>query len=209
MRSLLRNDAGDSKRATAFCLSLFSFVLVLGCGSPAESKARPDGADTAVSAAAESPDELLYEQLRSGAFQLNAAASSIEETLTAAKAAIGKLPIGSSSREGMEDVVDYVDSAGSGIGDFSEDPPSKDEVAKDFAAFDEKRLKAIGAASDALKDLREALGLLETMAEDANAAVVKTVLGVRSLLAVSIDDLWGAIEALGGQPEATDEPLDP
>jgi hypothetical protein len=47
------------------------------------------------------------------------------------------------------------------------------------------------------------------MAEDASAPVVKTVLGVRSLLAVSIDDLWSAIEALGGQPEGTDEPLDP
>lgn len=213
MRPLLRNGAGDSKRAGPLCLSLFSLALLLGCGSgcgsPAKSSARPDGADTAVSAAAQSPDELLYEQLRSGAFQLNAATSSIEETLAAAKAAVRKLPKNSDAREGMLDVVDYIDSAGSGIGDFSEDPPSKEEVSKDFGTFDEKRLKAVSAASDALRDLREALGVLETMAEDASAPVVKTVLGVRSLLAVSIDDLWSAIEALGGQPEGTDEPLDP
>jgi len=184
-------------------------ALTFGCGSPTESRSRPDGADKAISATVQSPDELLYEQLRSGAFQLNAAASSIEETLAAAKTASTRLPKKSNASEGMLDVVDYIDSAGSVIGDFAEDPPSKDEVAKDFAAFDEKRLKAVSAASDALRDLREALGLLETMAEDANGSVVKAVLGVRSLLAVAIDDLWSAIEALGGQPEATDEALDP
>lgn len=181
---------------------------VTGCGSPAESSARPDGAPSAVSAA-EPPEALLYEQLRSGAYQLNATTASIEETLRAAKEALAKLPKRSDVAEGMQDVIDYVDSAGSGIGDYADDPPTKEEVAKDFAAFDERRLKAVAAAGESLRDLREALGLLETMAEVDNASVVKSVLGVRSLLAVAVDDLWGAIEALGGQPEASGEPLDP
>ena len=209
MRSLLRNDEPDSKRIGYICAAAILLVVALGCSARAKSAGGTDASDKVVSSNSGPPEVLLHEQLRSGAFQLNAATASIEETLAAAKSSLSKLPKNSSAREGMEDVVDYVDSAGSSLGEFIEEPPTKQEVAKDFAGFDERRLKAVDAATEALRDLREALGLLETIAEDPNESVIKTVLGVRSLLAVAIDDLWGAIEALGGQPEGSEEPLNP
>src|SRR5688572_1505361 len=74
MPSLLRNGAGDSKRA-ALSRHLFSLALIfgcaVGCGSPAQPQDRPDGAPVPANATNDPPEVLLYEQLRSGAYQLN------------------------------------------------------------------------------------------------------------------------------------------
>ena len=109
----------------------------------------------------------------------------------------------------MIDAAEFIDSAGEGVAEFGDDPPSKSEIEKSFGTYDEKRLKAIEAANDALHDLREALGILESLSGGENAEVVRIALQVKSLLAVAIDDVWGAIEAFGGEPEANNEPLNP
>jgi hypothetical protein len=106
-------------------------------------------------------------------------------------------------------VVDFVDSTGAAIAEHVEDPPARERVAAEFGAFDEKRLKAIAAGNEALRDLREALGVLEGLASGEDAKVAQLALEVKSLLAVALDDLWGAVEAYGGEPEASDDPLWP
>lgn len=170
---------------------------------PSESKDTPL---TKSEAPAESPEDLLYGQLRSGSFQLSAAGGSIEDSLVAAQEATKALARFRELKDAMMEVADFINSAGASIAEFTDEPPEQEVVDKDFAAFDEKRLKAVEASNDALQDLRQALGLLESLSEDANPEAVKWATGVKSLVAVAMDDVWGAVEALGGTPELGERP---
>jgi hypothetical protein len=186
-------------------------LAIAGAGCSAAKSAAPGGQPASAESAQAEPsaEELLRQQLRSGRFQLNAAAGSIEQTYLAAKEAADSYKRVRDVHEGFLDVVDYVDSAGAEVSDHIEEPPTLEDITKDFATYDERRLKAVQAANDALKDLREALGVLEGLSDSPQEAVARSALSVKSLLAVAIDDLWGAVEALGGEPEGSEEPLDP
>jgi post-segregation antitoxin (ccd killing protein) len=210
MDAFLRKG-GLGRKGMWLLLAAACLLPAAGCGAksnaaPADASPPSARKDTAPSPSAE---DRLYEQLRSGAFQMSAAAASAEETLVAAREAARRLSKNSEEREGMLDVVDFVDSAGAAIAEHVEDPPARERVAAEFGAFDEKRLKAVAAGNEALRDLREALGVLEGLASGEDAKVAQLALEVKSLLAVALDDLWGAVEAYGGEPEASDDPLWP
>jgi hypothetical protein len=185
--------------------------MAASCSPPAKEDPPPTGPGTspAATATGQTPEQTLYQQLRSGSFQLGAAVISIEDTYKAANEAQTKLRKFGNAQSAMQDVLDFLDSAGKGVAEYSDVPPAPEEVAKAFADFDEARLKAIESANDSLHDLREALGILEGLASEPGAEVAQAAISVKSLLAVAIDDVWGAIEALGGVPEASDEPLNP
>lgn len=140
---------------------------------------------------------------------MGAAASSIAETLSAAQELIEAVPKNGDLAEGLSDATDLVDSAGAGIAEYGDDPPAKEDVSKNFSAFDDKRLKAVEAGNNALHDLREASGLFESLEEEAPASFQAKIAALRSLLAVAVDDLWSAIEAYGGTPEPAEEPKAP
>ncbi len=140
-------------------------------------------------------------------FQMAAASSSIEEALSAAQEAKAKSPAG--DRAAFDEVVDLIDTAGSGIAEFAEDSPAEKDVVAAFAIWDEKRLKAIDAGNDAMHDLREAAGALADLEESGNRTVAALAREVRGLVLVAIDDLWGAVEGFGGRPESEDPPMAP
>jgi len=182
------------------------FLFGIGCAKNESSSSDPAEAPvTKADAPAETPEELLYGQLRSGSFQLSAAAGSIEDSLVAAQEASKALARFRDLKDAMVEAADFINSAGASVAEFTDEPPEKEVVDKDFAAFDEKRLSAVEAANDALQDLRQALGLLESLSDDPNPEAVKWATGVKSLVAVALDDVWGAIEALGGTPETAIE----
>lgn len=205
MDSFFRTGRSISKRRAGI-LALWALAAIMagGCGSSEPTaKAGPAPPKTVeTETVSETPEDLLHAQLRSGAFQLSAAAGSIEDSLVAAQEASQALRKNRDHQEAMFAVADFIDSAGSGISEFTDEPPILEEIAKNFAAFDERRLKAVEASNDALQDLRQALGLLEGLAEETDKDAVKWATGVKALIAVALDDIWGAIEAFGGTPEA-------
>lgn len=210
MVAFLRTEPSRIKREVrrwcAFAVICGAILCLAGCGSGRESppKDGPPPTPAKVEPVAESPEDVLYAQLRSGAFQLSAAAGSIEDSLVAAQEAIRALGAFRDQKEAMEEVAAFIDSAGSSISEFTDDPPAKEEIAKDFATFDELRLRAVEASNDALQDLRQSLGVLEGLSDGSNREAIKWAGGIRALVAVALDDLWGAIEALGGTPEAAE-----
>lgn len=171
------------------------------CGGPASdpTKPTPTASNTGGEDPTVSPEKRLYEQLRSGMFQMGAAAGSIEEALSAARDAAAQLK--GDLKGAMEDAIESIDAAGAGVAEYAADPPEEAEVAKDFATWDERRLKAVEAANDAMHDLREAAGLLADADETNPGPAGQPARDVRALVLVALDDLWGAIEAFGGTPE--------
>jgi hypothetical protein len=210
MHSLLRKRVDPRKARACFWCAL-SLLCLYSCSNPPTESPPPPKITHVEQKLPPSvkPEEQLYEQLRSGSFQLDAAAGSIEDTLEAAKSAHKALAKYAEAASAMQDVIEYLDSAGEGVAEFGDGTPNKEDVAKNFAASDDKRLKAIEAANDALHDLREALGILESLSGSENDTVAKKALSVKALVAVAIDDVWGAIEAFGGEPEANNAPLNP
>jgi hypothetical protein len=160
-----------------------------------------------VKAASAMPEDQLHEQIRSGMFQMAAAAGSIEESLASAKEGLSSASAG--GKQALAEVVDLLDSAGAEVAEFADDPPDLAEVAKAFALWDDKRLKAVEAGNDAMHDLREASGILADLADSEPLGAGKGASVVRALILVALDDLWGAIEAFGGKPESEDPPVAP
>lgn len=172
-------------------------MALAGCqGKTVDDK--PGGSSPTVETESPSTAEAkLQEQLRSGAFQLGAAAESLEEALTKAKEAEGKSS--GAVKEGLEEILDLIDGAGSAVAEFAVEPPSVEEVKSKLAEFEALRAKAIQAIGDAMHDLEDARGIAASLEEDNPSFVGK---GLADLIGVAVEDLKGAIEALGGKVES-------
>jgi hypothetical protein len=186
-------------------------VLLVGCArQPAESDAvtasnprqpvaQAPKSDAAREADPENPDQALYEMCRAGTVQMNGAADSIEETLQTAKKV---LPIATGeAAQGLQEAIDLIDGAGAGIADYTAPIPGPDRFPEVAAEQDERRLKAIQAGNDAIRDLKEAAGILESLTASTKDSLRKGVGEVLELVDVSVRDLYDAVEALGGRVE--------
>jgi hypothetical protein len=133
-----------------------------------------------------------YEKARSGLYQINAALDSIEVALAGAKA----MPTASlDERESLMEVQEYLDSAGAGLAEESAVPVDK---AADPSILELRRNKLIEVANDSLHDLREARGIVDSLAEGNLTGPLEPI-GVK--IDVAMDDLRGALEGLGGREE--------
>lgn len=178
-------------------------LCIVGCGRGQDT----EKAIQSQAVAAErklSPEDTLFEQLRSGAFQLDAATESISEALVHAKDALGGTS--GQAKEGLQDILDYLDSAGAGIADYAVEPQSADEIRKKYKEFEDQRRKSVQAINDAIRDLEEARGIAASLEEDQPNYSGK---GLSGLIDVAIDDLKGAVEALGGKLESDSEQANP
>lgn len=189
----------------AFIGVLFAALLISGCGTDPQF----GGGASRIGQNEPTAAELLQEKLSSGAYQANAAADTIETTVSALddleKLASGPL------NEGVRETKDLTISAGKTLSELTAEPPLVSAVEADFSAYDEQRLSAIKEANDALQDLREAHGILESLIGEAPSAARAAIDESLSFLAACMDDTIGAIEQFGGQveeePEAFAEPL--
>jgi hypothetical protein len=189
-------------------LAVIAAMLVAGCGKPAETPPADTRARAAGTSPAESPgsaEQVVFDQLSGGAFQASAALDLIETARNGLVELLGvaKSPI----REGLEDARDLIDSAGQTLADEIEKPDNVETVKNDFAAFDERRLKAIEAANDARHELEEALGIVQSLSEAGQLS--------QNSLDPIVDALQSAIEAsgdmateLGGKVEEADQPAE-
>lgn len=174
-------------------------LAVAGCGGP-EVPASREPKPKAPSVATEDPEAQLREQLRSGLFQLDACAASVEEALAAARGASKRAS--GEAQQGLLDVVDMLDSAGATVTEPLGEPPTEKQIKEDFIGQDERRLRAITSANDAHSELIEAAGLASSLVEVTAPAVRREVEALVNLIEVAVEDASGAIEALGGSVEA-------
>lgn len=176
-------------------------IALAGCNGQA-GKAPPESPPAQESGAAPAeqsdPNAALFEQLSSGAYQSSAAIESLDRATNQATELKEKVPA-EELKIGMDDVIALIDSAGATLAEFAEQPESEAAVEKEFNLFDERRLKAIEAGNDALMDLREAVGVIESMAEGLTGMRQVEAEKLRGALLEAMDDVAGAIEGFGGK----------
>ncbi len=174
-------------------------IMGFGCGrSPAvNASASPPPKVTAPPA---TDEKALYEGVRSGYFQLSGVQATLEQ-------AVGEVTGLSTKGDAnlasvVTDLREALDSAGAGIADYTDEPPPFAEFSKDFAAQDEKRIRAIDAANDALHELEDASGLVSDLLGESKYAKNASLGDLADVIQLAIDDLTEAINSLGGKVEA-------
>lgn len=175
-------------------------ACALGCGSGKESAApATTGATAQPPMQAEKPvdpEHALYEQVRSGAVQLGGAADDIEDALRSVEELSKAAP--RDLKDGLGDVKALVDSAGTGVADFTAEVPDFEQFKSQLALFDEQRLKAIQETNDSVHDLREAKGIVQSLESGATSELTTKLDDLASLIDVAIGDLSDAITSMGG-----------
>jgi len=180
--------------AICFCL------VCLGCHSN-ESKPNDSGTKATTKATVPTdPDKALYEQMRSGAYQISAAIDTIEETRKTMKDMASR-QTGQTQRVIMT-VASILDKAGSRLAEYGDAPPTFEKFKADFSAQDDRRLKAIDAAGLALDDLNDAQDVVEKLIDTKPPEEEKSKLedadaSLDSCTAAVAD----AIKAMGGKVE--------
>jgi hypothetical protein len=142
-------------RSTLFCL-VPVLLLLTGCGSKESSDSVPEAPSAQVEVA--NPEERLQDQLRTGSFQLQAAADAISDAIDR----VGPLAASQDgqTREALQAIRELLDGSGALVSEYADEPPTEDELRVDPALYDEERLRAIEAAQAAMEMLREAENLV-------------------------------------------------
>jgi len=173
---------------------LMAVLVVGGC----RSEKSPSLAGTSKASppeAASTPQEKLYEQLRSGVFQINSGLDAIEEALNESRKTTAKT---GDIRKSLDDIQASIDSAGETLGDEAAVEPDRAKVAADLKAAESRRKSLCDLVNDSLHDLRDARGIVDSLAEGTDAGPLENV-------GVKIDDamttLRSALQALGGAEE--------
>ncbi|CAN5722515.1 hypothetical protein BH11ARM2_BH11ARM2_32900 [soil metagenome] len=137
------------RREILTCAALF---LLSACGSPEP--------EAPVAAKTSTPEERLYEALRAGTYQANAALEAIrdadERTKPLSKETEGE------AKDAMLDLLDDLDASGRFLADHVEEP-DRAKVAKDFGTADDERLDAIEDLGKAKEKLTDALDIAKEL----------------------------------------------
>jgi hypothetical protein len=191
MDSILRGKRVNSAGMLRFLLPFLAVaVAAFGCNSstpPPHAKADSDKPAT--------KHADLYDKLHSGHFQIDAALDSIEDALKEARAT---KPKSADVKQSLDDIMDSIDSAGNALGDEVGEEPHRDQVEKDLAKSEARRVNLCALVNDSLHDLRDARGIVDSLA-DSNGVGPLEPIGVK--IDVAMEDLRGALEALGGKEE--------
>lgn len=192
------------------CLAALALV---GCHSGKQtvaSAATPSTATLSPSAPAD-PNEALRSELSSGIYQLGATLDSVQAALEQAKT-IDK-DAKADFKQAMDDIVDRLNSCGSTLADYNDEPPSLETVAKDFKKYDDQRLKAIDDVNDTVTELKEIKGMVSGVAGTSDATEDQLT-KLAALVDQALEDASGTLDALGGKvqlptPEAPDPTATP
>ena len=191
MDSILRGKRVNFAPMLRFLLPLLVVAIAsLGCNSSApQTPARLEPVKPSGTHAD------LYDKLHSGHFQIDAALDSIEEALKEARAT---KPTSADVKQSLDDIMDSIDSAGNALGDEVGEEPHRDQVEKDLAKSEARRVNLCALVNDSLHDLRDARGIVDSLADSNGAGPLEPV-GLK--IDVAMEDLRGALEALGGKEE--------
>lgn len=164
---------------------LIAVFALLGCGDKREEVSGPNTLpDNAT------PADKLYEKLRGGVFQIDASLGSIEDALNEAKAAN---PSTGDIKQSLEDIEASIDSAGEIL---AEEAAVKPEKNGDIPSYEKRRVKLVEMVNDALHDLRDARGIVDSLAGENDLGPLEPV-GVK--IDVAMEDLRSALKTLGGE----------
>src|SRR5580698_1184853 len=103
-------------------------LVVCGCGARPEVTTGPQAVPKP--SAPKDPERALYEKVRSGAYQINAAIDSIEEVRKTTKD-LAAHELGQ-THEALMSIAKSVSDAGETIADYGADPPTFEQFQKDF-----------------------------------------------------------------------------
>jgi len=181
-----------------------TLALVVACGCSSNTSTTPSDntppVDTPTATPPAKPDP-LYDQLHSGLFQADAAVKKLGDALDLAhdmqKKATGPFV------EAMKDVVATIDDSGSSLAALTGgEPPTADQVAQNKAKYETQRSDLVNKIGDLLKDMREQEDAAADMVDNGNPEIQKLAKRLDDLLLQIIDDLKGALTALGGTDES-------
>jgi soluble lytic murein transglycosylase-like protein len=168
---------------------LFSFSL-LGCNGQNNTSPVPEPS-VGVTVPTD-PDERLYEQMRSGAFQSNLAVEALIRALDAARNATSH----SSGKDlaALQQVSALLDLAGASLNDYPTPPPPLDQFKKQSAKQEQRRANAAHAVEAAEESVGKAASLLLGVRSS------PTVEQLRVSVAAAHDALSAALSAFSGTP---------
>jgi hypothetical protein len=177
---------------------------LIGCSNgshPADRSAKAEQANPV------SPEQALYDQVRSGAYQISAAIDSIEDVRKTMREMASR-EAGATQKAHLT-ITGDLDDDGTALADFGDDPPTFNEFKKNFAAQDDRRLKAIDAANESLDDLHDAQDvvgdLLDSLEhQDAGVPQKAQLDHADTVLDGCVEGVEGAIKAMGGKVTSTD-----
>jgi hypothetical protein len=183
-------------------LGLAACIIVLGC-SKAGSETKVDAKKTGPTAPID-PDHALYDQVRSGAYQINSAIDAIEEARKTSRDIAARE--GGKTQKALLQIASSLDDAGKALADYGDDPPSFEEFKKNFAAQDDHRLKAIDAANKSLDALGDAQDTLSDLLDSHPPEPENTELSnADSALYDCVQTVEDAVKAMGGKVASPDD----
>lgn len=194
------------RRNLGIALFFLAIASIGGCGSGSGAPSDPPAGKPPASEEADppaTPEAQLYEQLRAGAVQLDLAQVAITEAYSHANTIRDDRKLDMAIQEGAADVSELLDSAGAQLADFTEPPPDEATVTRSFGESDDRRLKAIEAANDALHELNDALGLVQSLLDSADEVLRPRLDVLFETIRGAIEEVTSAIGALGGEVEKT------
>jgi ABC-type transporter Mla subunit MlaD len=104
------------------------------------------------------------------------------------------------TQQALQAIAGYLDDAGGTLSDFADDPPTFEKFKADFAAQDDRRLKAISAANDSLEALQDAQVLIDKLLDSKPPEPEKSQLeNADSELDGCVDAVKDAIKTMGGK----------
>lgn len=182
---------------------LLACLAVIGCAKTNSPVAA--NAESTKAAIPADPDQALYDQVRSGAYQISSAIDSIEAVRKTSREIAAREQ--GKTQAALLEIASSLDDAGKALADYGDDPPPFDEFKKNFSAQDDKRLKAIDAATESLSDIGDAQDTLSDLIDSHPPEPEKTELGsADSALEDCAQTVMDAIKAMGGKvTETTDD----
>lgn len=178
--------------------SLVCGLALVGCQPASEP---PAGRAPKVVAKGD-PETALFENYRTGLYQVAAGVASLQTALQSCQELAKKAK--GDQKEALLDVSDMLDSAGATLADATAPAPTKEEFLKDFKGFDEERLKAVEKAVDAYRETRNALGISEQL-EEAATGDKAPFTALSTHIEESLETLESVIQSFGGKVPAEDE----
>jgi|GEM_PF-2950672 len=181
---------------------LCTALLLVGCSNnaPAPQDTQP-AEETPPAQTTPAKADPLFEQLHSGLFQADAAVKKLGDALDVAQD-MQKKATGAFT-EAMKDVVATIDDSGHSLAALTGgEPPTAEDVASNRSKYEAQRADLINQIGDILKDMREQEDAAADMTDNGNPEIQKPAKHLDELLTQIIDDLNGALSALGGKDES-------
>lgn len=191
--TLTTGVASSIVRAWGLGLAAMCCLVACGPGSRAQGKLEHEGKGAAVTR-----EQAVYETLRSGDFQLGAASETIQGAYDHALKLRDRAPKKTDLRAALEDLVDFLDSAGFTVSNYDDMPESAKQVQENLKNYEAQVQTMVELASNARRDLDEAQEIADSLRLAAEGPAKDEFQELFDEITLAIEDVSGAVEALGG-----------